>query len=533
MPTSALSTAALACWFGVAGATGELEPGATVVDCYLRTNLEPATCGQDPRFELLQLLPNKSWSAPDEGVNCCCGRGGSAVRGAPEPFGLGIPLAACERGCEGYTGCTGITVTKPYNSSCEPSHVQNCPDLCAGAPTQCSPEICDLKPGQLSRLKPGTYYHNRQIFLPEGSGIIGAGINKTYIVACGRQLASGCNMTERRGFLMGDNTYVGNFSFTGRENKRSGCPLGGGMIETPGCQGDYCGLHKNPPPGAPLCNPPGRNLAECTGINNATAEYIHLHAWTMDHVGWFPPTVPWGPDQTSGSTMITLRHLTSWGSYADGINFHGGHKLGLVEGCEISYTGDDLYAHWPQSTFRPGFETKHDPRDCSDHIIFRNNIGRYPRFGTGPSTICGTDCSSHPNPCFSLWGSGANMAIIDNHCEEADGPVGMHSSYTNTKNIQMWCGPIAVDGNSYANEGYCSSTHCQAEGDDRICYSAGSWPTEGTLGGDAGCNRSSFQNKTVPHASLPSNFRQQLWKGFPSFAFPEVEYEGDDDEASA
>jgi len=125
------------------------------------------------------------------------------------------------------------------------------------------------------------------------------------------------------------------------------------------------------------------------------------------------------------------------------------------------------------------------------------------------------------------------MAIIDNHCEEADGPVGMHSSYTNTKNIQMWCGPIAVDGNSYANEGYCSSTHCQAEGDDRICYSAGSWPTEGTLGGDAGCNRSSFQNKTVPHASLPSNFRQQLWKGFPSFAFPEVGCEGDDDEASA
>ena len=80
----------------------------------------------------------------------------------------------------------------------------------------------------------------------------------------------------------------------------------------------------------------------------------------------------------------------------------GGHKYALVEDCEISFTADDLYAHWPQATYRPGFLNKHDPRDCSDHIIFRNNIGRYPRFGTNPSTICAKDCSSHANPCFSL-----------------------------------------------------------------------------------------------------------------------------------
>lgn len=119
-----------------------------------------------------------------------------------------------------------------------------------------------------------------------------------------------------QGLLISD-TYVGNFTFTGRENKRSGCPLGGGLIETPGCQGDYCGLHKDPPPGAPICNPPNRTMEECIGITNATAEYIHLSPWTMDHVGWFPPTVPWSSDQTSGSKMITLRHLVSWGSWAD------------------------------------------------------------------------------------------------------------------------------------------------------------------------------------------------------------------------
>merc|ERR1712087_922025 len=103
------------------------------------------------------------------------------------------------------------------------------------------------------------------------------------------------------------------------------------------------------------------------------------------------------------------------------------------------------------------------------------------------------------------------MAISDNHCEEADGPVGMHKVYTNVKNIQMWCGPIAVDGNSYSNPGFCSSKNCQAQGNDRVSYSAGSWPTDGTIGQDLGCNRS----------ELPPDFRAKLWKGFPSVAFPE------------
>ena len=93
-------------------------------------------------------------------------------------------------------------------------------------------------------------------------------------------------------------------------------------------------------PADPPCNPPGRGTDQCVGITNATAEYIHLMPWTMDHAGWFPSTVPWGEDETSGSKNITLRNPTAWGSWADGINFHGGHKNALVEGCEISYTGD-------------------------------------------------------------------------------------------------------------------------------------------------------------------------------------------------
>eukprot|EP00937_MAST-01D_sp_MAST-1D-sp2_P004790 g4790.t1 len=414
-----------------------------VAACYRRMNVDLAKCRADSLDFRAYNNVTKEWTLHPS-LNCFHGRGAEAVPG-PEPYPSGtsdpsrpwlpkqrITLEACELGCTSEPLCTGI-VTGPYRPA-------PLPDSCAGAPTQCSPEICDLKPGQFRRLAPGTYYHNRQIFLPEGSAIIGAGINKTYIIACGTPAASACNLTERRGFLMGNDTYIGNFTFRGREDARSGCPLGGAMVETPGCLGDYCGAANN---GGNTCNPPGRSMEQCAGVANATAEYIHLHAWTMDHVGWFPPTAPWGEGdfaETSGSVKITLRNLTSWGSFADGINFHGGHKYALIEGCEISYTADDTYAHWPQATFRPGYERLHDRRDCSDHIVFRNNVARYPRFGTGPATICSKDCSSHPNPCFSLWGSGSNMAILDNHCEEADGPVGMHGMYTNFPphgNIQM------------------------------------------------------------------------------------------------
>tara|TARA_B110000208_G_scaffold176848_1_gene223557 strand:+ start:151 stop:3924 length:3774 start_codon:yes stop_codon:yes gene_type:complete len=525
----------------MATAAGSSYPGAMVVDCYLRTDIVPAKCGHDVRFDLFERLPNKSWAPPVTDVNCD-GQGGHSVHGAPEPFGLGISLARCEDGCETYgnstSNCTGIIVSKPFNSSCLPAHVQSCPfkqhDLCNGAPTQCSAEICDLQPGQLSRLKPGTYYHDKQIFLPQGSGIIGAGINLTYIVACGLPLASRCNLTERRGFLMGDDTYVGNFTFAGRENTRGGCSLGAGLIETPGCMGDYCSIPgKNTTGGRwgpggdpsahgdPLCNPPGRDMEHCVGTTNVTAEYIHLMPWTMDHVGWFPSTVPWGEDQISGSKNITLRNITTWGTWADGINFHGGHKNALVENCEISYTGDDIYAHWPQATFRPGFNNTHDPRDCSNNIIFRNNIGRKPSNGfAGPDKFCKNGCLKWSNGirqstgvCFSLWGSGSNMAIIDNHCEETrDGDVGFHPSYTNTRNIQMWCSEIAVAGNTYSNGGSCNTTACQPNEDKTVCKTQGSWPTNGTIGEDQGCNAS---------AALPSGYRQRLWKGFPSVAFPQ------------
>jgi len=57
--------------------------------------------------------------------------------------------------------------------------------------------------------------------------------------------------------------------------------------------------------------------------------------------------------------------------------------------------------------------------------------------------------------------------------------------------------------------------------------SIGSWPTDGTLtDGDPGCDDCGKNltgcNRT---AMLPADFREKLWKGLPSVAFPKVEAE--------
>ena len=73
-----------------------------VVDCYLRTDLDAAKCSKDGRFDLYQLVNNKTWAGPVVGINCCGGKGGTVVPGAPEPFGTGIPLARCEQACQNH-----------------------------------------------------------------------------------------------------------------------------------------------------------------------------------------------------------------------------------------------------------------------------------------------------------------------------------------------------------------------------------------------------------------------------------------------
>ena len=182
---------------------------------------------------------------------------------------------------------------------------------------RCSPEICDLKPHATVRLAAKTYYQNASIQLPEGAVVVGAGINKTFVISCGAP-SNGRN-PARRGFILGNHSYLGGFTWQGLQASRGNFDA---AVGTPGCR------HPNHAhPGAPCqagCIPEG---GDCAGVENATVEHIHVRPfssgdgwWPLtSSAGWFPVTKPWGDDRRTGSYNLTIRGLISWGSWADGI----------------------------------------------------------------------------------------------------------------------------------------------------------------------------------------------------------------------
>ena len=121
----------------------------------------------------------------------------------------------------------------------------------------CSPEICELRPHTTVRLEAKIYYQNTSIVLPEGARLIGAGINRTTIIACGAP-SSG-----RRGFILGNHSYLGHYTWQGLQAQRGDFDA---AVGTPGC------LHSSP-----SCIPPG---GDCTGVMNATVEHIHVRPYS-------------------------------------------------------------------------------------------------------------------------------------------------------------------------------------------------------------------------------------------------------------
>jgi hypothetical protein len=185
-------------------------------------------------------------------------------------------------------------------------------DVCAHLPTsepRCSPEICSIAAGSRVQLEARTYYQDRVVPLPAGASVVGAGINKTVIVNCGAP------STEMRGFILGNDTYVGHFTWQGHSPSRGGFS---GVVQTPGCADTgACNLSK--------CIPAG---GDCAGAANVTVEHIHNRPYAngsdwwplVNDAAWFPRTAQWGPDRATGSRNITVRGLISWGTWADGMN---------------------------------------------------------------------------------------------------------------------------------------------------------------------------------------------------------------------
>jgi len=334
-------------------------------------------------------------------------------------------------------------------------------DVCEGmSPSEtCSPEICAMQPHKTVHLEARTYYQDRSIQLPEGAQLVGAGVNQTIVVACGAP-SSG-----RRGFILGNHSYLGHFTWQGLQNKRGNFDA---AVQTPGCLWPDCGSN--------ACIPEN---GTCAGVMNATAEHIHVRPyangtmwWPLStSAGWFPLTRPWGAERYTGSRNITIRGIISWATWADGINFHGGHHNVLIEGCEMNYPGDDPYGLWPVSR-----DAKADPISCQTNIVLRNNTGRWPRQHRWMNTVHGgksaisfpdCDCADAPpearnahkngicfeHACFATYAGGKGIQWINNRCEGAGLFLQFNGGYpadesANATSDTLWCGPLAVVGNT-------------------------------------------------------------------------------------
>lgn len=226
------------------------------------------------------------------------------------------------------------------------------------------------------------------------------------------------------------------------------------------------------------CIPEG---GDCAGVSNATAEHIHNRPyhhgddwWPLSSsAGWFPVTKPWGPERNTGSRNITLRGIVSWGSWADGINIHGGHHNVLIEGCEISFSGDDPFGLWPVSS--AGEAHFCEPRMRQQNIVLRGNVARWPRQHGGKAGVHGTSARSFPDcdcsdvkrgnqanqsvtrdggvcfshACYATYASGSGVQFLNNHCEGSNLFLQFNGDYPDTAGTR-WCGTLAVAGNTYS-----------------------------------------------------------------------------------
>jgi hypothetical protein len=269
-------------------------------------------------------------------------------------------------------------------------------------------------------LKPGTYFIDGQYQLPPNTEIIGAGSEEggTLIQAAGGDYKDICNdnAKNRKGFLLGDNSYVGHLRFKGMDKLRfcdNQLLCGGAPFETPGCASS--GKWGNPPDN---CGQTGIGH----GVRNATLDDIVVEAMTVQNAVYIAPT----PKGAPISQDITIRRVVTNGTWADGLNIHGAHKNILVDSCDLRNLGDDAYAIWSVG-------------GAADNITFQNSRAENPWYRQGCHSGAGNYKSNY---CFAVYG-GKTSKFQNIECYGAKSVV----AYGNVQH-ELYGGAWSADGSS-------------------------------------------------------------------------------------
>ena len=244
--------------------------------------------------------------------------------------------------------------------------------------------------GRKFQLKAGEYLIDRQYQLPAGTEL--RGVAGTVIRAVGEPYVSVCNATNRKGLVLGDDTYVGTLHFVGMETSRYDCLTA--PVETPGCANSES--HFEVPPDVDACGGFVGGTGGA-GVRNATVEDVSVAAFTTQNAFFAAPTLA-GQAVTRD---LTVRRLRANGTWADGVNVHGAHERVLVEDSEVRFSNDDAFATWSIGALQ------------SD-VTFRRNRAVTPRQSGGPT------CAVDPMPagclasgCFANYG-GETVSFFDN-----------------------------------------------------------------------------------------------------------------------
>eukprot|EP00927_Polykrikos_kofoidii_P056117 TRINITY_DN50292_c0_g1_i1.p1 TRINITY_DN50292_c0_g1~~TRINITY_DN50292_c0_g1_i1.p1 ORF type:complete len:440 (+),score=57.79 TRINITY_DN50292_c0_g1_i1:114-1433(+) len=395
------------------------------------------------------------------GKNCYNGHGAVEID-SDSTAPARLTVASCEARCDANDACDCVTL-RPSDGKCWMRATCQ-PSLCSGGhfdtyQKASSPDpfkwISDIAAGSGGRfqLERKTYYIDKQYQLPSNTEIRGAGSGPegTVIKAMGSLYDGICggNAKNRKGFVLGDNTYIGQLHFVGMETKRfsdNQLLCGGAPFETPGCAGT--GQFEDSPVSC------GGDIGLGRGITNATVDDVTVESMTVQNVFYMPPTKAGVP----ASKDITVSKLVCNGTWADGMNIHGAHSNVLVRECEIRHTGDDTYAIW--SVGLPG----------ADNITFISNVAENPWFRKGGSSAA----SGYPNTdnCFAAYG-GKTSAFLNNTCTGGHDAIvifgnDMHKTY----------------GGSFSSE---SATKVQGNrGMDKQCYFGVHFPGQSICEENAG-----------------------------------------------